>query len=368
MKVRFYQAMMLALLGLISSKPLRAQTAAEYNETGKPLKAALLVQNRAGAQYQAQTDQLNDYITAHLTEKGFAILDKDLVLGKFREAGTDSEKQPVRDVADVMHLAKNEVAPEDASSGASALRVAQSTGADYVVMASLTSVGQDNKVFHGQGTAYKTDLEVHDVTVHVSLKVLEGASGSTLYSDTVAETKRIGCSEFISCMSTEVFNQLLDQAAAKVSDHVASKVPRLQLQKVAKADLVEFSVKSNVEGSAVEVDGAAMGTAPGTFKTTPGIHQMRVSRERYATWEKTVNIAGNGQTFNVALELSDEGLHRDKRQAGVDIAKEQSAADAKSKVMISEGEKTKRENSYIKFKGEIGTLVTDHDSQLNVGK
>lgn len=360
MKAKFYFGVLAFTVTLLCAASVWAQNT---ERSSWPLKAALLVQNRAGAEYLSQTDQLNDYITAHLTEKGFAILDKDLVLAKFREAGTVSEKQPLREVADVAHLAKNEVAPEDVASGASALRVAQSTGADYVVIAALTSVGQDNKVFHGQGTAYKTDLEVHDVTVHVSLKVLEGANGSTLYADTVAETKRIGCSQFISCYTTEVFNQLLDQAAAKVAEHVAAKIPRLQAVEVAKAALVDFSVKSNIDGSSVEVDGAAVGSTPGSFKTTPGIHHLRVSRERYATWERTVNISSSGQVFNVALELSDVGLHREGHQAAIDIAKEQSAAGAK----VAEGEKTKRENSYIKYKGD-GTLVTDNEMNLNIGK
>ena len=57
------------------------------------------------------------------------------------------------------------------------------------------------------------------------------------------------------------------------------------------------------------IDGATVGSSPGTFKASPGLHQMRITRQWLKPWQQTVNIQP-GATFRVALELSDAGLQR----------------------------------------------------------
>ena len=59
----------------------------------------------------------------------------------------------------------------------------------------------------------------------------------------------------------------------------------------------------------VEVNGTAMGSAPGKFKVPPGLNKMRISREVFKDWERTANFS-DGQKFNVALQMSDSGFAR----------------------------------------------------------
>jgi hypothetical protein len=59
----------------------------------------------------------------------------------------------------------------------------------------------------------------------------------------------------------------------------------------------------------VELDGVAIGSAPGTFQGRPGLHKIRLSREGFDTWERTINIY-DGQTLRVALQMSDAGYAR----------------------------------------------------------
>ena len=59
----------------------------------------------------------------------------------------------------------------------------------------------------------------------------------------------------------------------------------------------------------VEIDGIAVGTAPGQIQAKAGLHKLRVVREGYKPWERTVNFT-NGQTLNVGLEMSDAGYAR----------------------------------------------------------
>ena len=59
----------------------------------------------------------------------------------------------------------------------------------------------------------------------------------------------------------------------------------------------------------VELDGIALGSAPGAFQAYPGLHKLRLSREGFDDWERTVNIYDN-QTLRVALQMSAAGYAR----------------------------------------------------------
>ena len=51
----------------------------------------------------------------------------------------------------------------------------------------------------------------------------------------------------------------------------------------------------------------AVGSAPGVFQVRPGVHRMRVTKEGYATWEKSVLLA-DGQALTIPLEMSAAGI------------------------------------------------------------
>jgi len=59
----------------------------------------------------------------------------------------------------------------------------------------------------------------------------------------------------------------------------------------------------------VELDGVALGSAPGAFQAYPGLHKLRLSREGFDSWERTINVY-DGQTLRVALQMSPEGYAR----------------------------------------------------------
>jgi hypothetical protein len=70
-----------------------------------------------------------------------------------------------------------------------------------------------------------------------------------------------------------------------------------------------------VGGVTVELDGAALGSSPGTFQASLGLHQLRVTRQWMTPWQKTVNIQ-EGVAFNIGLELSDAGIIRYQSMEG----------------------------------------------------
>jgi hypothetical protein len=68
-------------------------------------------------------------------------------------------------------------------------------------------------------------------------------------------------------------------------------------------------VRHVIGGATVEIDGAAVGSSPGTYRIAPGLHQMRVSRQWMKDWQETVSIQ-EGSSFKIGLELSDAGMQR----------------------------------------------------------
>lgn len=341
-----------------------------------PLRAAIFVQNHAGADLEASVPTFRDLLTARLTEKGFAIMDGHDIADRFNE--TEGSADPVVDmlraVAKGMETAKTEASVESVLNGASALRIAQMLEANYIIVATFASIGGEKKVFHGEGTLYKTGNEVFTRTLRTSIKVLEGNRGSTVYGDTVVTKARIGGNQHLTTITDDGDNTLIDEAAERIADNISAKVQRIKETAVEGQSTVDIEVVANVMGATVELDGAALGSAPGKFAVRPGIHQIAVSKERYVTWRKTVNVVPN-QVLNVTLERSAIGEERNENslrvaredelirkttEANIDIAKEQSSADAYAKRQVADGEKEYRKNSYTKIEGPV--------NELNIGR
>jgi hypothetical protein len=372
---RPFALLVLACFWLLCSFPASAEQDKEKGAEKSPLRAAIFVQNRAGTELMDQIDVLNDHISSGLTGKGFSIIDKNVVIAKFRESREtdDAVRKGLKTLEEVIRLGKSEASVEDAVTGASALRIAQMIGADYLVMATINSLGVETRTFKGEDSVYGTNNRATIFNLRIGLKVLEGNQGGTVYGDMVTASDRLVVGQNLTICTTDIIPRLIEAGARKITDNIAGKVEEIRNIKVKTQPTVEFTVNSNVEGSTVELDGAVIGSAPGRFTAAPGLHQLRISKEWLSTWERTVNIFPN-QILNVSLELSEEGLRRystleqlkadigrskqqtememKEREAAIGIAKEKSESEAYSNKKIAEGEKKKREESYERVEGQ----------------
>jgi hypothetical protein len=222
------------------------------------------------------------------------------------------------------------------SDNTSALRLAQNLGADFILIPSLTTYGTERKAYTGNGIS--TINVTH--TLRVSCKIVEAGAGGALKGDMVTASKTIRQTSDLQVDSSEVVNELLDDAASQLADSLVRTAGSLPTE-VAKDKQVNFSIvcsmtdikdqpitvpdvqvtadKRVVKTNApievqpldvtVELDGIAMGSAPGTFQAFPGLHKLRLSREGFKDWERTVNVYA-GQKLRVALQMSDEGYAR----------------------------------------------------------
>jgi PEGA domain len=74
---------------------------------------------------------------------------------------------------------------------------------------------------------------------------------------------------------------------------------------VATPQTCTVSVKSEPEGADITVDGKYSGSTPSTLRLIPGSHQLDVTKEGFAKWERTISIeAGGDITVDATLQTS----------------------------------------------------------------
>jgi hypothetical protein len=219
------------------------------------------------------------------------------------------------------------------SDSTSALRLAQNLGVDYILIPSFTGYGTEKKSFTGLGI--QTVNVIH--RLRVSYKIVEANEGGAVRGGSIVSQSTQRDTANLQTDSTDTLNELLDDTATQLADAIVTSAKTLPAE-VAKAGMVNFRLvctmtdprqepimMSAVSVSAdnklvstnppvavrpmdvtVELDGVTMGSAPGEFKARPGLHKLRLSREGFSNWERTVNIY-DGQTLRVALQMSEAG-------------------------------------------------------------
>jgi len=151
-------------------------------QTDQPIrKAAIFVDNRAGKAFDDKVPVLEDFITSRVTEQGFSVLSREVLINAFKDYSTEESKVSGTNVPeskleqqlsdDVYALkmmqaigemffgsfkgipteepkvSSPEAPPvnldQQLSRNSSALRLAQMMGADYIIAASITSFGME---------------------------------------------------------------------------------------------------------------------------------------------------------------------------------------------------------------------------------
>ena len=299
-------------------------------------KAALFVQNRAGAAFDSRLDAFADTIAGDLSQAGFAVVRPEDTLDRSAASPSDAAyPETLHRALELFQSAKGESAVDTTpSEAASALNVARTLDADCLVMASIVSVGE-NEV---RSQAYGLPTTSRTRVLRLALRVLDGRDGSQLYGDRVTVTDRIIDNAFQQTSAGDQLDMMLDQASREIASRVQTAVSSGTLDTYsiagtavsAEADQIEVTINAP-QAASVEVDGVVIGTAPGSFRIAPGVHRLRVAKEGYATWENSVKLR-DGQTLDIALEYSGVGLDRRGRQMAQDrdddVIREQSEAHA----------------------------------------
>jgi len=288
-------------------------------------KIAIIVQNRGSAALNDKVPVLEDLVSSRVAGKGFSVISRDDVTRSLKNYSTGKDPNG--------ELGALDRSLEDNSS---ALRLAQNLGADYILVPSIVSLGTEKKNYSGNG------INTLNIThkLRVTYKIVETGQGGAVRGGAFTSEKTIRQTPDLQTESSDVINELLDDAAEQLADAIVQNAPSLPAE-VAKAAMVNFNVSCSMTDPrqqpilisalgitadnhvvltnqpiavqamdvTVELDGVALGSAPGTFQGRPGLHKIRLSREGFDAWERTINIY-EGQNLRVALQMSNAGYAR----------------------------------------------------------
>ncbi len=287
------------------------------------LRTVVLVNNRAGTEWDGKIRVLEDHLAAQLTDLGFSVLSREVVVDSLRsfDPAVASLPRPV----DGLEAQLTEQS--------SALRLAQNLGVNYIIQASLSSIGAKDVV----AKAYGVETKSQERSLRLSYRLLDASNGGSLTGDTVRVATVVQQTANAGIQRDGVVDDLLDDAAGRVVDSLrvrvaAGRVPapsalaeRVTLTlRLEAADLMIPDVRIGPENTVsiseskyrlvplnatVEIDGVAVGSAPGALAVRPGFSKLRITREGFAPWERMIN-AVDGQALSIALALSDAGYAR----------------------------------------------------------
>jgi hypothetical protein len=372
MKLARYLVLLGALLASVAAT-VSAQAAVANPPAAaveaKTYKTAVIVSNRAGKAYDDKVASLEDYVVAQVTDLGLSVI---------------SGETATHAVAGLDHAAN---ATDTALvQGTSAVRLAQTLGADYLLQVTLTGFDADARKID----AYGVQAVNVTGTLRVTYKILDGVTGASLTADTVKVSKLVQQGETSAAVQADMLDELLAEAAKKVA---VSLKARLDAGRVAApsaaqglvtvtiqteaADLTIPDIRIGVENTvsisesklkvllsaSVEVDGVTVGTAPGEITVKPGLSKLRVTREGFKPWERTVNFI-KGQKLSVALEMSDDGYARWKDSTAFLNGLKNGSKLTDAEVKVLEGKAKAFEQSGFKVDTKDAPAVTVNNHSL----
>ena len=287
------------------------------DQADEPKRAAIFVKNRAGDAFAASVSAFEDLLIAEVANMGFRVISRDVTI------------QAVSALVD--EQGKSEL-DELLESRSSATRLAQNMGADYLFFASLTAYGSSERQLNREDLGL--NLQVVDHKLTASYRFIDLSYGDAVSSGSVTSSQRVQNSSTL-MTKTSTIDSLITDAARQIGRKIRDSGGTTVLAKISRPSeaSVSFSVIPSIQDMTVpevvvdekgnltlganryqmeplsvtvELDGVVIGTTPGPFEVSPGIHTIRLSREGFRDWQRTINVK-DGQTLGVALTLSDEG-------------------------------------------------------------
>lgn len=353
-KVPFILMTVATFLGLAG---LHAQTAA--NTQNPQRKVLIVVENHASPTLNNKISALEDLVASRVAGRGFSVVSRDVAVNALKtyrnesvssssqsaaHTGTTSAPEHAAAESETDRSGSTSLAatPETTqldqalSDNTSALRLAQNLNVDFILVPAFTSYGTEKKSYHGNGI--QTLNTIH--RLHLNYKLVETGDGGAVRGGTVTATSTTRDTGNLQTDSNDVLNELLNDAANQLAALVVSGAKSLPVQ-VTKTGMVSFQISCSMTDPrqqpilvpditissdnqviatnhpvavqpmdvTVELDGVALGSAPGKFQARPGLHKLRLSREGFSDWARTVNIY-EGQTLHVAMQMSPAGYAR----------------------------------------------------------
>ncbi len=274
-------------------------------------KIAVFVQNRTKVPgMDDEVDGVRDRLSSALAEvEGLSIVDSTHIADVFRRFKVTVNEEKSGAVDGIFK-------------GGSVSSVAKMLSCDFIAMATIVNANAIKRNVSGRlSTVY---------SLRMSLKVMDSSGASV---DGMPLWARQYPVLDVVDDPMNYYQILFDLWAKDATGAIAQKSQRWSVSSDKESALVSFSVSTTIDstvaelesqtrgskgeqlqelrriagGVTVEIDGAAVGSTPGTFFVKPGLHRIKVNRMWMKPYVATVNVY-DGMALNVALELSDEGV------------------------------------------------------------
>jgi hypothetical protein len=268
---------------------------------------------------------MEDYLVAQVGDLCFTTLSREDVINAVRQFS--------RQGANAGNIGDPQAEADRLfSDQASALALTRLMNADYALVVSLTALAPQLKNFEGYGVR----TQVLSQTLDATYRLLDRASGSVIDSGRASATEQLRGTPNLQ-QQVDLIDPLLRKVATDLAGVMARRCEQKPLPEpaslagagftvtctmldVSVPDIVmdkasgRFTVTSNPlsvspVGVQVEVDGATVGSTPGTFRTTPGLHKLRLRAPGFRPWEGTINVT-DGFDLRVAMQMDDQAFAR----------------------------------------------------------
>jgi predicted aspartyl protease len=286
---KYFLAIFFLIIQVQSNGEVKAAEAASSKPVPSPGTAIFLI-NNAGSEYDQFVPTIKDNLTSLLTQKGFSIVRSENAM--LPRGLPDSNENKITD-------------PQAESS---LNRLAESLNAGLLIVSTINAVTHDENTFDGTGTSYNVVKTTAIDTVRINLQIFDVGTTKSVYGDSVNTSLRTPV--YGQAQTRTILINLFHDASARIAENISKKVVTINASATV-SNKAKFSITTNIPSVDVFIDGVVVGSVGDSTKlqTTPGLHQLKLGKEFIKSWEKTVNIT-DGAKFNVALELSNDGVSR----------------------------------------------------------
>lgn len=322
----------------------------------KKFKTMILVDNRAGAQYNDQVSRFEDQVASSLGSSVLGIISREEVV---RAQKIYDAERPTASTADghaklststeaLTALRKVILDGMDPVSGtatttedwktlrnSTALNMARTIGADLVLAVAIDSIASETRSYSGTGVKTKTTI----VTLRGAYRLTDLDQGSTLISAPLKASRTFRESDSIRIAVSDICPELLEKASDILVKDVLAKADSIKAQTPVESveiqiaclskdlqgnDLTLPDIRVTEEGkiitaekplaveitAMVELDGMLVGTTPCAIKARPGVHKIRLVAPGFADYAGNMNASAEMKQLNFTLQMTDSGFQR----------------------------------------------------------
>jgi hypothetical protein len=334
--------MLLAALALaVIAVTTSAQVPAAANpDAHSDRKAAIFVFSREPKVGKQQVKMLEDLIAARVSSQGFQALTRDTIVDSISK----SMQQPAAEVTENQKQFLSQITAALGTTGqlekpledqlddqSSVMALAQTIGANLIVISVVESYGTEKRAFKGNDLAPIATTVISN-NLLVSYRLAFAASGGSVAGDSVRVTRSWRETDGLSRETDDLLNGMFDEVAGDLAQKISAANSQVKdVPKIQSSD-VQFNVRLVLPGGAplllptyqngdvqlpvsatvaadVLMDGVSVGSVPGGVHITTGLHQISVQSAGFKPWKRFINVS-EGQKFDVLMEMTPESYEK----------------------------------------------------------